>query len=70
MERFDINLIKKKMNAKGYTDTSFAKELGVTKQAVGRWMHGDSPPSIHNLSIMADVLGCKISDFFKGVTDA
>ena len=46
------------------TQSEFARELGVSPQAVYKWEKEICYPDITFLPLLADVIGCKIDDFF------
>ena len=51
--------------AAGYTQQSFADELGVLRQSVGMYETGAAWPSAYLLPAMAALLGCTIDDLYE-----
>ena len=54
-----VRLLRKK---NGFTQTTFAKEIGVSRQSVYKWEDGQSYPDIDNLSKMRRVFSCSLDD--------
>lgn len=46
------NLLKKALNAKGFTQKELAEQIHVTPQAVSKWMSGESRPSQDNVVLI------------------
>ena len=55
-------IIKEKRLETGLSQRAFAKRLGVSNIAVGRWEKGDYLPSILNCWDLADLFGCTIDE--------
>ena len=53
--------------AAGYTQQSFADELGVLRQSVGMYETGAAWPSASLLPAMAALLGCTIDDLYEPI---
>ena len=51
--------------AAGFTQQSFADELGVLRQSVGMYETGAAWPSASLLPAMAALLGCTIDDLYE-----
>ena len=49
------------------TRPEVARKLGVTRQAVGAWERGESPPTQDNLEALARLLGVTMSQFYGEV---
>ena len=43
----------------------FGELMGVSPQAVNKWEHEISCPDILLLPLLAEVLGCRVDDFFE-----
>jgi len=56
------------IRASDYTPTEVAKQLGVDKSAVSRWMNGGRTPTMKNLVELADLLGLEARDLWEGPT--
>ena len=54
-----VRLLRKK---NGFTQTTFAKEIGVSRQSVYKWEDGQSYPDIDNLSRMRRIFSCSLDD--------
>jgi len=54
-----VRLLRKK---NGFTQTTFAKEIGVSRQSVYKWEDGQSYPDIKNLSEMRRIFSCSLDD--------
>lgn len=52
------NVIKKH----GFTVTAVAEKMGVTQTTLSRTLSGN--PTIQTLQRIADVIGCRVGDFF------
>ena len=50
-------------HANRVTQSEFARELGVSPQAVYKWEKEICYPDITFLPLLAEVIGCKIDDF-------
>ena len=50
---------------KGFTQDSFAKELGVSAQAVSKWETGAGCPDIAMLPLIANILETSIDSLFS-----
>lgn len=46
------------------TQEAFGELLGISPQAVSKWERVECYPDITFLPILADLLGCSVSDFF------
>ena len=53
--------------AAGYTQQSFADELGVLRQSVAMYETGAAWPSASILPAMAALLGCTIDDLYEPI---
>lgn len=42
-----------------------AAQIGVTRQALGQWMKGESSPSLETLAKMCEILDCTPNDILK-----
>ena len=56
--------IKYLRKSRGMTQSQFAERMGVMQNTVSQWEHEVSLPHIRQLPLMAQVLGCTISDLF------
>lgn len=52
------------IKARGFTQNQVAEALGVTKSSLSQSVHNDNT-SIKMMKRIADVIGCKVGDFFK-----
>lgn len=60
--------IKSRMNQKGITPKDVRDGLGLSSvQAIYKWFYGHNLPTIDNLLILSDMLGCKIDDLLEVV---
>lgn len=50
---------------KGLSQRAFGKLIGVSAQAVCKWEKGLCFPDIVFLPLLAEILGCRIDDFFE-----
>ena len=50
---------------KGLTQTQFAKQLGVTYQAVSKWENGKSAPDVSLLPKIAGIFTCSLDELFS-----
>lgn len=60
--------IKTAIKASDFTPAEVAKQLGVSKSAVSRWMNGGRTPTMQNLVDLADLLGLEARDLWEGPT--
>lgn len=61
--------IRNKRRQKGYTQSSFAKEMGVAQCTVSQWERGCIAPSFDKLILMSKILNCTIDELVKGEGD-
>lgn len=54
------------IDASPYSPTDVARELGVDKSSVSRWIKGTRTPTMQNLIDLATLLGVEITDFWEG----
>ena len=54
-----LKLLRKK---NGFTQTTFAKEIGVSRQSVYKWEDGQAWPEVERLAKMKRVFSCSIDD--------
>ena len=54
----------------GYTQETFAAELGIDRARLGMWEIGQAWPSASWLPKMADLLGCSIDELYERPEDA
>lgn len=59
--------VKSVIKEKGYTMDRVAQELGITRVTLSQNLSRN--PTVNTLQKIADVIGCKISDFFKDETE-
>ena len=68
MKTFDYNGFSKNLgrliNEKNIRVKDVADQLGVTPQAVYKWMNGDAFPDYEKLVGLTDVLGVSLEDIF------
>ena len=57
--------IRDKRKQKGYTQSSFAKEVGVAQCTVSQWERGCIVPSIDKLILMSKIFNCTIDDLLR-----
>lgn len=62
MKFFGPRLVEAR-KVKGLTQLQLASQVGVVRQLVNKWEHGDNAPSGDNLTKLAEVLG-KPTDYF------
>ncbi len=48
--------------SRGLTQGQLAVRLGVTRQAISKWEHGQSQPDLGNLRQLAEIYGCTIDE--------
>ena len=58
--------IKEKRKELGYTQSVFAKELGVAQCTVSQWERGCIVPSFDKLILMSKIFNCTLDDLVKG----
>ena len=51
-----------KRQARGLTQGQLAVRLGVTRQAISKWEHGQSQPDLDNLQQLAEVYSCSVDE--------
>lgn len=51
-----------KRQARGLTQGQLAVRLGVTRQAISKWEHGQSQPDLDNLKQLAEVYSCSVDE--------
>lgn len=59
-----IGTIRELVKLEG-SQTSFAKKIGATKQAVGNWVNGANAPDIEMIAKIAETYGISMSDMLK-----
>ena len=64
MSRFQHNLPILRRRA-GYTQERLAEELGVSRQAVGKWESGQSLPEAATLLTLAQLLSCTLDELMR-----
>lgn len=52
------------IKARGFTQNQVAEALGVTKSSLSQSVHNDNT-SIKMMKRIAEVIGCKVGDFFR-----
>ena len=61
-------IISKKLKSYRYqnriTQQALADMLGLTAQSVSKWEREECCPDIALLPLLADVIGCKVDEFF------
>lgn len=55
---FDIVKAKTFLDRSGKSYAAIARALGFERQAVGHWFRGRGEPSVQQMKVMADELGC------------
>lgn len=55
---FDILKAQAKMKETGKSYADLGRALGMQRQAVGHWFRGRGEPSVQQMKVMADELGC------------
>ena len=55
--------IKGVIKAHGFTLIDVADKMGITKGGISQIVNGS--PNIKTLRTIADIIGCKVGDFFK-----
>ena len=55
--------IKGVIKAHGYTLIDVADKMGITKGGISQIVNGC--PNVKTLRTIADIIGCKVGDFFK-----
>ena len=58
--------IKSAIEDSTYSSADVARELGVDKSAVSRWMSGERTPTLQNLIDLAGLLGLEMRDLWEG----
>lgn len=59
-------MIQEFRKQKGYTQSSLAKELGVSQQSVSNYENGSREPPIAILIALSDLFGCTIDELVRG----
>lgn len=63
-----INFLR---SERGLTVADIQRHFGFyTPQAVYKWINGQSLPTVDNLVVLADLLGCRIDDILVVVKEA
>ena len=55
-------LLHKAAKDSKYSVAEIARMMNVTTQAMYRWFRGESLPSIDNLFLFAEIVGCSVED--------
>ena len=55
--------IKGEIKARGYTLIWVAEKMKISKGAISQIVNGS--PNVKTLRTIADIIGCKVGDFFK-----
>ena len=53
---------------KGFTQNEVAEKLGITKSSLSQSVHNENT-SVKMMQKIADVIGCKVGDFFRDELD-
>jgi transcriptional regulator with XRE-family HTH domain len=56
--------LKRILNERQIPYMRFARELGVTRQALDNWFRGKNYPSIHNLKKISQILNVDLTAIF------
>ncbi len=65
-----INMdIQSIIKEKGFTQNQVAEALGVSKSSLSQSVHNDNT-SVKMMKRIAEVIGCKVGDFFRDELDA
>ncbi len=59
-----MNNLKKTLKQQGITQTSFAKVMGCSKQAVNYWVNGKTMPSTKRMKNISEYLKVSIEKLF------
>lgn len=63
-----MNLLKSNINywinKRGYKKQWIAKQMGVSREVLSRWINGHTMPSLINAFKLADILDCKVDDLY------
>ena len=62
--------IKEYRDQAGMTQLQFGAQMGVSQSTVASWESESYLPKTRDLPLLAQVLGCSISDLFVPVEDA
>ncbi|OIB04847.1 hypothetical protein AK95_14625 [Paenibacillus sp. LC231] len=57
-------LLLERLNEKGYTQSEFAKRMGVSRQYVSKIINGERKMSLEFAINAANILGCRITDLY------
>lgn len=57
--------IKSLREEKGLTQEQLAQKLKLDRSTIAKWETGEAMPRTDKLPILAEILGCSISDLFK-----
>lgn len=57
--------IKSLREEKGLTQEQLAQKLNLDRSTIAKWETGEAMPRADKLPVLAEVLGCSISDLFK-----
>lgn len=63
-ERF-VNNLKRLMNSRHFSQSSFAVELGVSRSIVNRMLSGKYFPNSSTISSLCEAFGDDVAEFFK-----
>lgn len=58
--------IRRYISLSAYSPAEVARELGVDKSAVSRWMSGGRTPTVQNLIDLARLLEIEVTDLWRG----
>ena len=51
----------------GHNVTSFGRAVGISRDAIHRWLRGDTGPRLDHLGAAADVLGVTVEELERAV---
>ena len=57
--------IKSLREKKGLTQEQLAQKLKLDRSTIAKWETGEAMPRADKLPVLAEILGCSISDLFK-----
>ncbi len=64
MLKFDGKKLRHMRTAAEMAQTDVSSRLQIERSAIAAWELGKANPSVRNLTMLADVFGCSVNDFF------
>ena len=69
-KKLNINIISDRLAKEGYTQTSLAKKIGVSKEAVSQWLKNENLPRPDKLLLLGKLLKMKYDEMIIRIEEA